>query len=187
MKRASRHRAGLRCWTKNGEPFLVRVCRRLPPWGHHWPYPNGTTLPVHFRFPIANCRLNNQSLVSCSSTAFTQTGIGSIGNWQSEIGNVLVDLARLERATSTFAQSRSDSIELQVPLIFQIEDWARACRSGFSVVSRHFVDLVFLRRPRSRKSHEPTRNEIFNNLGGGDRSRTCTRRARRFSKPLPYR
>ncbi len=37
----------------------------------------------------------------------------------------LVDLARLERATSTFAQSRSKSVELQVPKYFrfQIEDW----------------------------------------------------------------
>jgi hypothetical protein len=184
MKRASRHRAGLRCWTKNGEPFLVRVCRRLPPWGHHWPYPNGTTLPKVF--PISNCQLPIVSLSSFPSPLPIQsTNQSAIGNWRSAIP--LVDLARLERATSTFAQSRSDSIELQVPLIFQIEDWARACRSGFSVVSRHFVDLVFLRRPRSRKSHEPTRNEIFNNLGGGDRSRTCTRRARRFSKPLPYR
>ena len=37
-----------------------------------------------------------------------------IDNWQWEIGNELVDLARFERATSTFAESRSDSAELQV-------------------------------------------------------------------------
>ena len=85
MKRASRHRAGLRCWTKNGEPFLVRVCRRLPPWGHHWPYPNGTTLPVlsdfqlpmpifedlrHRSFPLLYRNLRYRPL-----------------NWQSAIGN----------------------------------------------------------------------------------------------------
>jgi hypothetical protein len=52
----------------------------------------------------------------------------------------LVDPARFERATSTSAESRSHSAELQV-----------------------------------RK------------VGGGGRSRTCTRKARRFSKPLPYR
>ena len=37
-----------------------------------------------------------------------------IGNWQSAIGNVLEDLTRFERVTSTFAESRSDSTELQV-------------------------------------------------------------------------
>jgi hypothetical protein len=56
MKRASRHRAGLRWWTKNGEPFLARVCWRLPPWGHHWPYPKRDNAPdsVEF-FLIAHC------------------------------------------------------------------------------------------------------------------------------------
>jgi hypothetical protein len=38
----------------------------------------------------------------------------TIDNWQSEIGNSLVNLARFERATSTFAESRSHSAELQV-------------------------------------------------------------------------
>ena len=37
-----------------------------------------------------------------------------ISNRKSEIGNALVDLARFERATSTFAESRSHSAELQV-------------------------------------------------------------------------
>ena len=33
---------------------------------------------------------------------------------------ILVDLARFERATSTFAESRSNSTELQVPNIFDL-------------------------------------------------------------------
>jgi hypothetical protein len=41
-------------------------------------------------------------------------------NQKSAIGNVLVDLARFERATSTFAESRSDSAELQVREIFDL-------------------------------------------------------------------
>src|SRR2546426_12593294 len=53
-------------------------------------------------FPIANCR-------------FPICGIRASGaEDQSEIGNELVDLARFERATSTFARSRSHSAELQV-------------------------------------------------------------------------
>jgi hypothetical protein len=42
----------------------------------------------------------------------------SIGNRQSKIGNALVDLARFERAASTFAESRSISTELQIRTIF---------------------------------------------------------------------
>ena len=132
MKRASRHRAGLRCWTKNGEPFLVRVCRRLPPWGHHWPYPNGTTLPKTL-FPISNCRLPIFEDLRYRSFPLLYRNLRypasqlAIGNWKSLMS--LVDLARLERATSTFAQSRSNSVELQVPLIFQIG----LCPTNFSL------------------------------------------------------
>ena len=41
---------------------------------------------------------------------------------------VLVDLARFERATSTFAESRSDSAELQVPVIVDFQLPIADCR-----------------------------------------------------------
>ena len=68
----------------------------------------GRTFPIFdFRLPIGPWRVKR---------------LLSIANRQSEIGNDLVDLARFERATSTFARSRSDSAELQV-LTFSIANW----------------------------------------------------------------
>ena len=71
------------------------------------PLPIGLRRQKHFRFVISDCRFNPPG------EEFFRYG-RPIGNQQSGIGNALVDLARFERATSTFAESRSDSAELQV-------------------------------------------------------------------------
>src|SRR6266498_1020380 len=59
-------------------------------------------------FPIANCQLPICARNKVSNAADQS----EIGNHKSEM--FLVDLARFERASSTFAESRSDSAELQV-------------------------------------------------------------------------
>ena len=68
----------------------------------------------------------------------------------------LVDLARLERATSTFAQSRSDSIELQV-LVQEAVGGSRQCL----LLTAVYV-LSFWRRRQDLNLHTTMRGGLAN-------------------------
>ena len=103
---------------QGGEPLWRGSVGRLPLWDHHWSYPNGTTLPKKFRIAELRISFPFSGLKAKESLKHT------IRNSQFEIPNfLLVDLTRLERATSTFAESRSNSIELQIlkcPICFSL-------------------------------------------------------------------
>ena len=86
-------------------------------------------------FPISNCRLPifedlwHRSFPLLYRNLRYPASQLAIGNRKSSM--YLVDLARLERATSTFAQSRSRSVELQVPKYFRLK--IGLCPTNFSL------------------------------------------------------
>src|SRR5437016_1831204 len=86
--------------------------------------------------------------ISETRIQFASEKSDQIRNPNFEIRNVLVDLARFERATSTFARSRSDSAELQV--------------------QRFGIAECGLRIYETANQHSAIRNQ--QSVGGGDRS-----------------
>jgi hypothetical protein len=79
--------------------ILARVCRGLPLWGHHWPYPNGTTLPI--LFPIADCQLPiDHWVITLDIQAVKDQR--QIGNWKSAVENDLVPAEGFEPTLSSF-------------------------------------------------------------------------------------